>query len=173
MKKLIILLSFVIILSSCRMNNFTYRTPRNDVGIGASNYSNTISKSLNIQPVVSISYFNTYFDISNNLKFGKGSEYSMVSNVNKKLNKTNLGAVNIGYNIRLNNNKKFIIPTLGYVWAIKIYTDSNYPNGYYREISQTRFNIGVNYKIFLNKKIGLMVGIGTTERLKFNIIFKY
>jgi hypothetical protein len=163
----------VIVLNSCKITEYTHKTPINDIGFGISNYRNIMDKSINIEPTVSISYYNIYFDLSNNLKFGKGTEYSMVSNINKKLDKINLGAINIGYNIKL-TNRKFLIPTIGYAWAIKIYSDDNYNNAYYRQLSKTNLNIGIKYKMFFKKynKFGLMIGTSIIERINVSIIRK-
>jgi len=170
--KLIIIL-FIIFLNSCITYKFSYKNKLvNDFSVGLSNYNYTTYKSPDIGPSVSFSTYNFYLDMSNNLVFGKGTEYSMMTYDNKILQKVNVGCTNIGYNIKLSDTR-ILAPTIGYAWCIKIYSDNNYPNSYYRMISGTNINLGLNFKLYLNNKIGLMLGIGTYERIKLNFVIKY
>lgn len=171
---LFLLLSLSIILSSCNTTKLIRKKPINDIGLGLLNYRLITNNNFNINPTLSITFHDLYFDLSNNLKFGKGIEYSMMSTTNKILNKRNLGSINIGYNIKLDDNK-FIIPTIGYAWAINIYSDNNHPNSYYRQLSKININLSLNYKFYLknNDKMGIMFGIGNIERIKINIIYRF
>jgi hypothetical protein len=162
--------------TSCAINPYNYFIKQktiNDVSIGLSNYKYDTKNSISTTPSISVSFYNIYFDISNNFAFGKGTEYSLTSKTIRNLDKVNVGTLNIGYNITLNKNN-IIIPTIGYAYKMDIYKDPNYPDCFYRYLEKTNINLGLNFKMYKkHKKVGIMMGIGTIERFKFSLVFKY
>jgi len=82
-----------------------------------------------------------------------------------------VGAINVGYNIFLTPSKILCItPIIGYGYASEIYEDSLLFPTYFYGDAKSYFNCGLIGKIRIGK-IGILVGGGTFEMLKFGLSY--
>lgn len=137
-------------------------------GIGVSFFNEDVKQASNNTGVnMSLSLFNFHFDFAANMVTGKGTELDFQSNQTTKSDKKSIAVFNFGYSIDV---KKFsFIPVLGYAYTEDIYEDPIAFDTFYYANHQGEINFGGRIGVDLYKGAGIMVGVGTIEKLNFSV----
>lgn len=169
-----ILIVFFFISSTLKAQNL--------IGIGGAVYQTFTYTSSPVGLSLRFAIKNFYFDVSSNLS--NKHFYQINKNISnfpapnkirdlKLFNdiKTNICVANIGYMIKLpkipiidSTTTIYVIPTIGYGWSQNIYTPAKI-SFYQKEILFANFGLLFNVKCW--KKVNMIFGVGTEERLKF------
>lgn len=137
-------------------------------GIGVSFFNEDVKQASNNTGVnMSLSLYNFHFDFAGNMVTGKGTELDFQSNQTTKSDKKSIAVFNFGYSIDV---KKFsFIPVLGYAYTEDIYEDPIAFDTFYYANHQSEINLGGRIGVDLYKGAGIMVGVGTFEKLNFSV----
>lgn len=166
MKKILFLIS-IIVISTMTIS------AQIDISLGMTGFAlNTKSSSkIGFNMGLTINHF--YCDFSNNFASGKGEELDFSSSNTYKADKLSVGIINVGYNINVfPSNTWYITPLIGYGYARDIYEDPVGFDTYFYGKTKSYFNFGVITKVYLNK-FGIFGGIGTFEKFKFGLAYKF